>query len=57
MQALNTIKATLLLGALTGLLVFAGAALGGQSGMVIAFALAIAMNMGAWWFSDRIARA
>ncbi len=55
MQALNTIKATLLLGALTGLLVFAGAALGGQSGMVIAFALAIAMNMGAWWFSDRIA--
>lgn len=55
MQTFNTIKTTLLLGALTGLLVFAGAALGGQSGMVIAFGLAIAMNMGAWWFSDSIA--
>ena len=55
MQAMNTIKTPLLLGALTGLLVFAGSALGGQSGMVLAFGLAIAMNMGAWWFSDRIA--
>ncbi len=55
MQTVNTIKTTLLLGALTGLLVFAGSALGGQSGMILAFGLAIAMNMGAWWFSDRIA--
>lgn len=55
MQTVNMIKTTLLLGALTGLLVFAGSALGGQSGMVLAFGLAIAMNMGAWWFSDRIA--
>ncbi len=55
MQAVNTIKTTLLLGALTGLLVFAGSALGGQSGMILAFGLAITMNMGAWWFSDRIA--
>jgi heat shock protein HtpX len=51
----NTFKATVLLAALTGLLVVTGSALGGQVGMVIAFGLAIAMNMGAWWFSDKIA--
>ncbi len=51
----NTMRTTLLLGALTGMFVVIGSALGGQSGMVIAFVLAIAMNMGAWWFSDSLA--
>jgi heat shock protein HtpX len=55
MQAWNTLKTTVLLAALTGLLVVVGSALGGTSGMVIAFALAVAMNMGAWWFSDKLA--
>ncbi|GAB4450402.1 MAG: zinc metalloprotease HtpX [Anaerolineae bacterium] len=55
MKTWNTLKATLLLATLTGLLIVTGSALGGQVGMVIAFALAIAMNMGAWWFSDRLA--
>lgn len=55
MKIWNTFKATILLAMLTGLLVATGSVLGGQTGMVIAFGLAIAMNMGAWWFSDKIA--
>lgn len=51
----NTLKSTLLLAALTGLLVVIGNALGGTGGMVMAFALAIAMNMGAYWFSGDVA--
>lgn len=55
MQIWNTFKVTLLLAALTGLFVVVGSAVGGQMGMVIAFGLAVLMNMGAWWFSDKIA--
>ncbi len=51
----NTVKTTLLLGGLSGLLVLIGSALGGTNGMIIAFVFAILMNMGAWWFSDSIA--
>jgi heat shock protein HtpX len=51
----NTARTTLLLGALTGIFVLIGAALGGQAGMIIALVLAVAMNMGAWWFSDTLA--
>jgi heat shock protein HtpX len=54
MQA-NSVKTVLLLGLLTGLLVMIGSALGGTNGMIIAFIFAIALNMGAWWFSDSIA--
>ena len=50
----NTIKTTLLLGVLTGLLVALGSAVGGRGGMVLAFGLAIVMNIGSYWFSDRI---
>ena len=51
----NGLKSTLLLAALTGLLVVIGNALGGTGGMVMAFAFAIAMNMGAYWFSGDVA--
>ena len=50
----NTIKTTLLLGVLTALLVTLGSVLGGRGGMVLAFGLAIVMNVGSYWFSDRI---
>ena len=50
----NSIKTALLLGALTGLMMFIGRYLGGNQGMVIAFAFAIMMNFGAYWFSDKI---
>lgn len=55
MQLWNTMKTTLLLAALTGLFVLVGSALGGRGGMLIAFGLAVAMNLGAWWFSDKLA--
>jgi len=55
MQAWNTLKTTILLATLTGLLIVVGSALGGTGGMIIAFVLAVAMNMGAWWFSDKLA--
>jgi len=50
----NQLKTTLLLGSLTGLLVVIGNYFGGSSGMVIAFLFAIAMNLGSYWFSDKI---
>lgn len=51
----NTLKTVALLGALTGLLVVIGGLIGGQSGMIFAFVIAVAMNLGSWWFSDSIA--
>src|SRR5437867_712444 len=50
----NLIKTGFLLTVLTCLLVLAGGALGGQQGMVIAFVLAFVMNVGSYWFSDKI---
>lgn len=55
MQAWNTLKTTVLLASLTGLLIVVGSALGGTGGMIIAFMFAVVMNMGAWWFSDKLA--
>jgi heat shock protein HtpX len=50
----NTIKTTMLLALLTVLLVGLGSAFGGRGGMVLAFGLAVVMNVGSYWFSDRI---
>ena len=51
---MNTLKTTLLLGALTGMFLVIGKAIGGNSGMVIAFFFAVVMNFGSYWFSDKI---
>lgn len=51
----NLAKTTLLLGALTGLFLAIGGLLGGKIGLFIALGFAVVMNMGAWWFSDKIA--
>jgi heat shock protein HtpX len=51
---MNTIKTTLLLGALTGLLLFMGQVLGGRSGMTFALFMAAAMNFAAFFWSDKI---
>lgn len=51
---MNTLKTTLLLGALFAFFLFVGGLLGGTSGMVIAFIFAIIMNFSMYWFSDRI---
>ncbi|HXV74886.1 MAG TPA: zinc metalloprotease HtpX [Candidatus Polarisedimenticolaceae bacterium] len=54
MNTSNMIRTTLLLGLMTGLFLAIGYALGGQAGLVIAFALAAVMNFGSYWFSDKI---
>jgi len=50
----STLKTTLLLGSLTGLLLLFGDLFGGRSGVQMAFLLAAIMNVGAYWFSDKI---
>jgi heat shock protein HtpX len=55
MNAFNTVKTTMLLTSLTVLLVLIGGGVGGSGGMVLAFVLALAMNGGAYWFSDKLA--
>ncbi len=50
---MSTIKTTLLLGALTGILVGIGS-FWGQNGIIIAFVFAVAMNFGSYWFSASI---
>jgi heat shock protein HtpX len=50
----NGLKTALLLGALSGLLLVVGEWLGGSSGIVIALLFAAVMNVGSYWFSDKI---
>ena len=50
----NLIKTGFLLVVLTCLLVLIGGAVGGQQGMTIALVLALVMNLGSYWFSDKI---
>ena len=52
---MNTVKTFFLLMVLTGVLLLAGVMLGGEAGIIIALVLALAMNFGAYWFSDKIA--
>ncbi len=51
---MNIFRTTFLMAFLTVLLVLAGNALAGPSGMKIAFAIALVMNVGSYWFSDKI---
>jgi heat shock protein HtpX len=51
---MNTVKTLGLMVFMTLLLVFVGAAIGGRGGMVMAFAMAAIMNVGMYWFSDKI---
>jgi len=50
----NGLKTALLLGALSGLLLVIGQLLGGANGMLIGFIFAVVMNLGSYWFSDKI---
>jgi heat shock protein HtpX len=50
----NTLKTTLLLGLLTGLIMAIGQYLGGSQGIALAFVFAAIMNFGAYWFSDKM---
>jgi heat shock protein HtpX len=50
----NGLKTALLLGALSGMLLLIGDLLGGSNGLVLAFIVAAVMNLGSYWFSDKI---
>jgi heat shock protein HtpX len=50
----NGLKTALLLGALSGILLLIGDYLGGQQGLILAFGFAAIMNLGSYWFSDKI---
>ncbi len=51
---MNTFKTALLLVVLTLQLTFIGYLIGGRNGITFAFIMALIMNMGAYWFSDKI---
>lgn len=51
---MNVFRTFVLMAVLTLLLVWAGGMIGGQSGALIALAFAGIMNLGSYWFSDKI---
>jgi len=51
---MNHTKTVLLLGALTGLFLLVGYAIGGNNGMLIALGFAGVFNFASYWFSDKI---
>jgi heat shock protein HtpX len=51
---MNTVKTTLLLGAMTGLFLAVGELMGGRNGMTLALIVAAVMNLSAWFWSDKI---
>ncbi|OOP57963.1 MAG: protease HtpX [Candidatus Brocadia carolinensis] len=51
---MNYVKTTILLIALTLLLIWVGSMIGGRQGATFAFAIAMGMNFFSYWFSDKI---
>ena len=54
MRTFNTAKTALLLVLISVLFLAIGYLIGGQNGMFFAFIMSLAMNLGAYWFSDKI---
>lgn len=50
----STLKTALLLALLSGIILFLGQAIGGQTGLLFALGFALLMNIGSYWFSDKI---
>ena len=50
----NGLKTALLLGLMSGVLLMIGELVGGANGLVIAFVFAGLMNLGSYWFSDKL---
>ncbi len=50
----SQLKTVLLLALLSGIIIILGGMLGGQSGVIFAFGLALLMNLGSYWYSDKI---
>jgi heat shock protein HtpX len=51
---MSGLKTAVLLATLSGLFIAVGGVLGGESGIVLAFGIALVMNVGSYWFSDKI---
>jgi heat shock protein HtpX len=51
---MNTTKTFILMAMMTVLLVFIGSLIGGRNGTGVAFGIALLMNFGSYWFSDKI---
>jgi heat shock protein HtpX len=52
---MNSLKTVLLLGALSGLLLFGGEMVGGRNGLITGLVLAVGLNFFSYFFSDRLA--
>ncbi len=50
----NLMKTAILMAAITALFMAIGSVMGGQTGMMFALAIAIAMNFFSYWFSDKM---
>jgi len=50
----SQIKTALLLALLSGIIIVLGGLLGGRTGVIFAFGLALLMNVGSYWYSDKI---
>lgn len=50
----SQLKTLFLLALLSGIIIVIGGLVGGRAGVVIAFGLALAMNVGSYWFSDSV---
>lgn len=50
----SQLKTVMLLALMSGLIIVLGGALGGRTGIVIAFGLALLMNVGSYWYSDKV---
>ena len=51
---MNGLKTVFLMSAMMALFLLVGYAIGGKSGMTIAFVFSLVMNFGSYWFSDKI---
>ncbi|MBU1679291.1 MAG: zinc metalloprotease HtpX [Bacteroidetes bacterium] len=51
---MNYMKTAFLMALMMVLFILVGGALGGESGMMIAFVFSLVMNFGSYWFSDKI---
>lgn len=50
----NSVKTAALLAALSAVFLYLGQALGGSQGLMTGFIIAVVMNFGSYWFSDKI---
>src|SRR5690606_27763354 len=51
---MSGLKTAVLLAGLSALFLLIGGAVGGDTGLIVAFGFAVVMNIGSYWFSDKI---